>query len=295
MRKKLEYIPPEAVELNLLAGSSLSIFILREDQNHALVSGNKWWKLKHNLAAAAAAGHETLLTFGGAYSNHLYATAAAAQEMGFKSIGVVRGERTVPLNQTLSFAEKQGMHLEYVNREHYRHKTETDFIESLKDKFGDFYLIPEGGTNELAIKGVEEWGSQLLKNHDFDYLILPVGTGGTIAGLINALPQKKIIGISSLKGGSFLQREIQQWLKTDSKNWQIETSFHFGGYGKVNRQLIDFITRFESDHGIPLDPVYTGKMMFGSLELIKRGAIENNSKILVLHTGGLQGRAGFNF
>jgi len=126
------------VELNLLAGSSLSIFILREDQNHALVSGNKWWKLKYNMAAAAAAGHETLLTFGGAYSNHLYATAAAAQEMGFKSIGVVRGERTVPLNQTLSFAEKQGMHLEYVNREHYRHKTETDFIESLKDKFGDF-------------------------------------------------------------------------------------------------------------------------------------------------------------
>ncbi|MCB0486968.1 MAG: 1-aminocyclopropane-1-carboxylate deaminase/D-cysteine desulfhydrase [Cyclobacteriaceae bacterium] len=291
----MEYIVPKAVRLNLLAESSQAVSILREDQNHALVSGNKWWKLKYNLEAAAAAGCDTLLTFGGAYSNHLYATAAAARELNIKSIGIVRGERTLPLNPTLSFAERQGMRLVYIDREQYRHKADEGFIKSLKDQFGEFFLIPEGGTNELAIKGVEEWGLILARNHDFDYLILPVGTGGTIAGLINALPQKKIIGFSSLKGGSFLNRDIEPWLKNNLRNWRVETSFHFGGYGKVNGQLIDFITHFELQHEVPLDPIYTGKMMFGLIELLKSGAFEGNSKILALHTGGLQGRSGFNF
>ena len=273
----------------------ISITVKREDLNHPTVSGNKWWKLKYNLEQALKGKYNTVLTFGGAYSNHIYATAAAAKECGLRSIGVIRGEKVKPLNPTLTFAESMGMHLHYVTREMYKTKNNPEFIQSLEDEFGQFYLIPEGGTNALAIQGCEEWASQLIDQIDFEYRCLPVGTGGTIAGMVNIIRSKKIIGFSSLKGGSFLTDEIFRWINQTGNNWEIETRYHFGGYGKVNEELIRFIKSFEAEHQIPLDPIYTAKMMYGIIDRIKKNKFKKGAKILVLHTGGLQGRAGFNF
>ena len=273
----------------------ISITVKREDLNHPTVSGNKWWKLKYNLEQALKGKYNTVLTFGGAYSNPIYATAAAAKECGLRSIGVIRGEKVKPLNPTLTFAESMGMHLHYVTREMYKTKNNPEFIQSLEDEFGQFYLIPEGGTNALAIQGCEEWASQLIDQIDFDYLCLPVGTGGTMAGMVNIIRSKKIIGFSSLKGGSFLTDEIFRWINQTGNNWEIETRYHFGGYGKVNEELIRFIKSFEAEHQIPLDPIYTAKMMYGIIDRIKKNKFKKGAKILVLHTGGLQGRAGFNF
>ena len=274
--------------------SKVRLLIKREDQNHPFVSGNKWWKLKYNLEEALRAGHTTLLTFGGAYSNHIYATAAAARELGLKSIGIIRGEETLPLNSTLSFAKASGMKLHYVSREVYRNKTDASFIEQLHNQFGGFYLIPEGGTNELAVKGCAEFARQLMSEVDFDYLCLPIGTGGTIAGMIEGVDEsKKIIGFSSLKGGAFLEDEIRRY--TAKKNWQLVYDYHFGGYAKVTNELTEFMNEFEKQFNIPLDPIYTAKMMFGILDLIRKNFFKSGSTILVIHTGGLQGRGGFNF
>lgn len=271
----------------------IRLLIKREDQNHRFVSGNKWWKLKYNLEDAVMYGQTTILTFGGAYSNHIYATAAAANELGLKSIGIIRGEETHPINPTLSFAKASGMKIHYVSREVYRNKSTSSFIEQLHDQVGDFYLIPEGGTNELAVKGCAEFAKQLSKDVDFDHLCLPVGTGGTMAGMIEGLDEsKKIIGFPSLKGANFLENEIKKY--TLKKNWQLVYDYHFGGYAKVTNELISFMNEFEKQFNIPLDPIYTAKMMFGIMDLIKKKFFEPGSTILMVHTGGLQGRAGFN-
>jgi 1-aminocyclopropane-1-carboxylate deaminase/D-cysteine desulfhydrase-like pyridoxal-dependent ACC family enzyme len=268
------------------------LIVKREDQNHPFVSGNKWWKLKYNLAEAVNEDHDTILTFGGAYSNHLYATAAAANELGLKSIGIIRGEETLPLNDTLAFAKACGMELHYVSREAYRNKAVPSFIEQLHKQFGDFYLIPEGGTNELAVKGCAEFATELKTEVDFDYLCLAVGTGGTIAGMIEGLDAtKNILGFPVLKGAEFLEEEIRKY--THKNHWQLMYDYHFGGYAKTNPELMNFLRLFEEEHHIPLDPVYTAKMMFGVFDLIKKNFFPRGSKILALQTGGLLGRGGF--
>ena len=279
----------EELKSQIFEQSEVRLIIKREDQNHPFVSGNKWWKLKYNLEEASKARQTTLLTFGGAYSNHIYATAAAAQELGLKSIGIIRGEETLPLNPTLSFAKASGMQLHYISREAYRNKTETSFIEQLQKQFGDFYLIPEGGTNELAVKGCAEFAFQLNGEVDFDYLCLPIGTGGTIAGMIEGLDEsKKVIGFPSLKGATFLEDEIRKY--TSKKNWQLVYDYHFGGYAKSSKELGEFVNQFEKEFNIPFDPIYTAKMMFGIMDLIRKNFFESGSTILLVHTGGLQGR-----
>lgn len=283
----------QEIKSQLFEQSGNRLFIKREYQNHPFVSGNKWWKLKYNLERALKTGQTTLLTFGGAYSNHIYATAAAAHELGLTSIGIIRGEETLPLNPTLSFAKASGMKLHYVSREAYRNKTEPSFIEKLHNQFGDFFLIPEGGTNELAIMGCAEFTKHLINEVDFDYLCLPVGTGGTIAGITEGLDEsKKIIGFPVLKGATFLEDEIRRY--TPKKNWQLNYDYHFGGYAKVTKELMEFIDQFERQFNIPLDPVYTSKMMFGIENLVKNKFFEPGSTVLAIHTGGLQGRIGFN-
>ena len=285
--------PFQQLSSNFLEKARVRVFIKREDLNHPLVAGNKWWKLKHNLEQAKQAGCRTLLTFGGAYSNHIYATAAAAGQCGFESIGIIRGEETLPLNATLAFAVAQGMRLRYVSREAYRTKTESGFIENLKSELGEFYLIPEGGTNSFAVKGCVEW-TEKLRAIEFDYLCLPVGTGGTIAGLIAGLPDKKVIGYSVLKYGESMKGQIQSLARECSgkefSNWRIEDGYHFGGYAKSNRALADFVRSFKEEHAIPLEEIYTGKMMFGILDGIKLGKFEPGSTLLAIHTGGLQGK-----
>jgi len=284
---------------DLAKSRRIKLLVKREDLNHPFVSGNKWWKLKYNLEQAVTQGYQMLLTFGGAYSNHIYSTAAAAQELGLKSIGIIRGEETLPLNSTLSFVKEAGMQLHYVSREEYKRKSEEYFIKNLHERFGDFYLIPEGGTNEFALKGCAEFGESLLNETEFDYLCLPVGTGGTIAGIICGLKGKKeVIGFSSLKG-SFLKDEVTQLISdysnTNYSNWRIEEAYHFGGYAKLTEELINFIKDFEKKNAIPLDQIYTAKMFYGVFDLIAQNYFKEGSTILLLHTGGLQGRAGSNF
>nr|WP_315159869.1 pyridoxal-phosphate dependent enzyme [uncultured Flavobacterium sp.] len=271
----------------------ITLEIKREDLLHPFVSGNKFRKLKYNVLQAKAENQSVLLTFGGAFSNHIAAVAYAGKEQGFKTIGVIRGDELrdkISENPTLSFAQECGMRFEFVTREAYRHKTEIAFIEQLQVKFGSFYLVPEGGTNDLAVKGCEEILTEL--DADFDFVCSAVGTGGTISGLINsALPHQKVLGFPALKG-DFLQDEIRNFVQ--NKNWELITDYHFGGYGKVTTEFIEWINWFYAQTGIPLDPIYTGKMVFGVMDLIQRNYFPPNSKILMIHTGGLQGIAGMN-
>lgn len=265
----------------------------REDLIHPFVSGNKFRKLKYNLLQAKTENQSTLLTFGGAYSNHIAAVAYAGKEKGFQTIGIIRGDELgdkIESNPTLKFAQECGMQFEFVSREDYRLKTDSAFLEQLENKFGSFYLIPEGGTNAFAIKGCEE----ILTQEDgiFDYVACAIGTGGTISGIINsAFRYQKILGFPALKG-DFLQDEIRNFVQNE--NWELITEYHFGGYAKVNDELIAFINWFFEQTQIPLDPVYTGKMVFGVFDLINKNYFPENSKILLIHTGGLQGIHGMN-
>lgn len=273
--------------------TSCALDILREDRVHSIVSGNKFRKLKYNLKAVLDGNFSSLLSFGGAYSNHIAAVAALGKEFKLETIGVIRGEELGShheLNPSLHFAEQCGMKLYFVSREVYRQKSEPAFIEELVARFGKFYMLPEGGTNELAIKGCEEI---LTSDHnDYDYICVSVGTGGTIAGLINASrPNQKVIGFSALKG-NFQIADIKKY--TTKSNYEILDSYCFGGYAKVNSDLIRFMNEFYSKTGILLDPVYTGKMMFGIIELLKAGYFSENSRILAVHTGGIQGITGMN-
>ncbi|MEN8885804.1 MAG: pyridoxal-phosphate dependent enzyme [Winogradskyella sp.] len=272
---------------------NIELYIKREDLIHPFISGNKFRKLKYNIVEAQAVKYQTVLTFGGAYSNHIAATAYACKISGLKSIGVIRGEELRPKineNPTLSFAQSCGMEFLFVTRTDYRKKTESEFIENLKKQFGDFYMIPEGGTNTLAVKGCEE----ILNNDDarYDFICTCVGTGGTISGLINtSSTEQKILGFTALKG-DFLNQDIRKF--ATNSNWDLHTDYHFGGYAKIKPELIAFINAFKADYGILLDPIYTGKMMFGIIDLIKKGYFSGNTKILAIHTGGLQGISGIN-
>ena len=281
-----------------LEAKNYQLFIKREDQIHPLVSGNKFRKLKYNLKEALDQKKTTLLTFGGAFSNHILATAIAGKSTGIKTIGMIRGdelgvdlEKTFASNSTLRNASKHGMQFDFVSRETYRNKTSIEFTEILQKKYGDFYCIPEGGTNSLAVKGCEE----ILTKEDsqFDYICSCVGTGGTISGIINnAKNHQKVLGFPVLKG-DFLENEILKYAKKQ-ENWELNNDYHFGGYGKYSDELIHFINRFKSQTDIPLDPIYTGKMMFGVLDMINKKRFPNGSKILIIHSGGIQGIAGFN-
>ncbi|RZJ64282.1 MAG: 1-aminocyclopropane-1-carboxylate deaminase/D-cysteine desulfhydrase [Flavobacterium sp.] len=277
----------------LLERDGIELFVKREDLIDPFVSGNKFRKLKYNLEQARLEGKSTLLTFGGAFSNHIAAVASAGKTARFNTIGIIRGEEIALVahqNPTLSFALQNGMQLEFINRENYRKKGEDAFVNALKLRFGDFYLLPEGGTNALAVKGCEE----ILTSADarFNYICSAVGTGGTLAGLSNSGGSaQKFIGFSSLKG-DFLADEVRKY--STKNNWEINTDYHFGGYAKVTSELVEFINRFNAENKIQLDPVYTGKMLFGIFDLIKKGYFPKGSKILAIHTGGLQGIAGMN-
>lgn len=279
--------------VNITFPNNIRLTVKREDLLHPHISGNKFRKLKYNILQAKLEGKTSLLTFGGAFSNHIAATAAAGKEYGFETVGVIRGEELVDKivdNPTLAFAKSCGMRFKFVTREAYRHKTDAHFVAGLHDEFGDFYLVPEGGTNALAVKGCEE----ILTPDDerFTHICCAVGTGGTISGLINsALPHQQVLGFPALKGAG-LQEEIAIFAK--NANWALVEEYHFGGYGKVTEELIAFINDFFVKTAIPLDPVYTGKLFFGVIDRINKGTFPENSDILLIHTGGLQGIAGMN-
>ncbi len=277
----------------LFSKNNIHVSIKREDLIHPIVSGNKFRKLKYNLLEAKNQKKTKILTFGGAFSNHIAAVAYAGQQNGFETVGIIRGDELfdkIQENPTLKFAQECNMKFEFVTRNQYQNKNDYEFLEYLKSKFGEFYLIPEGGTNELAIKGCEE----ILNYNDseFDYICVCVGTGGTISGLINSSNiNQKILGFPTLKG-DFLQNEIRTFVI--KSNWQLMNDYHFGGYGKINEELINFMNQFSSEFKILLDPIYTAKMVFGVIDLINKNYFPENSKILLIHSGGLQGIQGIN-
>jgi 1-aminocyclopropane-1-carboxylate deaminase len=288
----------EPVCLPELANKQVSLFVKREDELHPKISGNKYRKLAFNIEEAKRLGKTTLITFGGAFSNHILATAAAGKEFGFDTVGVIRGdelandlEKTLSSNDTLRTAKEMGMQFQFVSRSDYRLKMNPEFIDNLEKLFPNSYILPEGGTNDLAIKGCEDILED--KDSEYDYVCLSVGTGGTISGVINSSNfHQKVIGFPALKG-DFLIKEIEN-NKVNKQNWKLNLDYHFGGYAKINTDLITFINSFYERTGISLDPVYTGKLFFGIFDLIKKDYFPINSKILLIHTGGLQGIKGMN-
>ena len=302
--------PLQQLQSPLLEKAGIQLYVKRDDLLHPLFGGNKWRKLKYNLHQARKQGHDTLLTFGGAWSNHIYATAAAGRHFGFKTIGIIRGEKHTPLNATLSFAEACGMQLQYINRQEYRRKNQSAYREKLKQQFVNPYILPEGGSNSLAVKGCAEIVHEIAI--PFDVICCASGTGATLAGIISAIAaeqattkqtkqEKMAIGFSALKGGEFLAAEVAAFLnETDYSttgsvaDWHIESHYDFGGYAKIDDVLKQFMQQFETRYGITLDAVYTGKMFYGLFDLIKSGTFKPGTTIIAVHSGGLQGNKGFN-
>ncbi|MEP0986410.1 pyridoxal-phosphate dependent enzyme [Ekhidna sp.] len=287
-------LPTPIEELNhpLLEEKKIKLFVKRDDLIHPEIMGNKWRKLKYNLLKMKEEGKEAIVTMGGAFSNHIAATAAAAKEYGFNAVGIIRGnELGINSNHTLKLAHEKGMQLEFVDRETFRSCREDSSI--IQSQFPDHYFLPEGGTNELAIKGCEEIFTEIQQK--FDVIVTPVGTGGTFAGLVKATTQM-VMGVSALKG-NFITSEIRSLLAKHyiiNSNYEIISDYHFGGYGKIKPELIDFINWFKENFGILLDPIYTGKCFFAVWDMIKTDKFEKNLEIVLLHTGGLQGISGFN-
>lgn len=273
-------------------GISLKLF--RLDQLHPTIQGNKFFKLLYNLEYALE--HElAILTMGGPHSNHIYATALACQTENIPCYGIIRGTNFKYLSPTLENAQALGMKLIYVDRETFREirdAGEVSQIDELKHLKGVYHFVPEGGSNELGIKGTEEILDNL--SLDFDYVFCPVGTGGTLSGIIRFLNgEKSVVGISSLRN-DYLLDSIKEMLKNDYSNWQLNFNYHFGGYAKWDDKLIEFINAFKAKNDISLDPIYTGKMMYGIQDLIQQHYFPKGATILAIHTGGLQGIEGFN-
>lgn len=284
--------PIQQISDQITEKAGIRLFVKRDDLIHPFVSGNKWRKLKYNLQEARERGSETLLTFGGAFSNHIYATAAAGAYLGFKTIGIIRGEdpgeRKSP---TLRFCEQQGMRLHYVSREEYKLRNSVEYINQLSRQFENSFIIPEGGTSEWALRGVREMTIEVESqlNQKPEYYAVAAGTGGTAAGILSS--GSDVLAFSALKGGSFLKNDILDLLGSNNKtgHLQLFTEYHFKGYARHTPELLDFIGRFKIEHSIQLEQVYTGKMFFGLYDLIAQGFFEKGSCVVAIHTGGLQG------
>lgn len=272
--------------------AGVQLYIKRDDLIHATVSGNKWRKLKYNLLEAQTRGERAVLTFGGAYSNHLYATAAAGNALGLKTVGIVRGlELEGKENATLQFCRRKDMELHFMTREEYRRRHSEAYLREIVARFGNPYLIPEGGTTELALKGVAEMVHEVKQQLGAipDYMATAAGTGGTAAGILSA--GADALAFSALKGGDFLKEDIHQLLKEYKQpgNLTLLTDYHFGGYAKWNGELLTFIRDFRAEFGIQLEQVYTAKMFYGLFDLLKKGYFKAGATIVAVHTGGLQG------
>ena len=292
------------VQIDTVNFQEFSLNVLRLDLIHPHYGGNKYFKLKYNLQEARNSGLLKILTFGGAHSNHIYSAAALCKEEEIGSIGVIRGEENlIEQSPTLQFALECGMKLHFITREKYKNKTNEYLTEELKQQFGGFYMIPEGGGNYEGVKGCTGILNEELKK--FDYIFCACGTATTFSGIkISSGPNQKIIGVSVLKGENKLIADANYWMnifgsekinagETRVINSTIINDYHFGGYAKYSKELIDFKSEFEKTYSIPLDYIYTSKLFFAVFDLIKQNKLDPGSKILIIHSGGLQGNKGF--
>lgn len=310
--RKMTVFPQQIALEQITLTDNVKLWVLRLDTIDPYAGGNKYFKLKYNLEEAKKQGHTKILTFGGAWSNHLAAMAAIVNgEKGMGVIAIVRGEEPKEYSGTLKFCKEKGVRLHFVSREDYRRKSEPEFIQELKNKFGNFYLLPEGGSNELAVKGCREILNYI--NIDFDYVCCPVGSGGTIAGIASGLKEyQKALGFPAIKDAKYLE-EIIYGLMTPLSPLgatsplipiaigrekpmhppDLQYEYHFGGFAKNTPELISFKKEFEKQNRFELDYIYTSKMFYGIYDLIKKNFFKPNSTVIAIHTGGLQGNKGF--
>jgi len=290
--------PLELIQLKLLEEADVQLYLKRDDLIHPLYGGNKIRKLKYNVQECLRQGKSALLTCGGAYSNHIIATAAYGKEFELKTKAIIRGDELLIDNPTLKDAAGLGMEFVFVSREMYRKIRETPELayELSHSDTNDFYFIPEGGTNQFSIRGVAELVDEI--EVPFDYIATPCGTGGTFAGLMQGIKNRpaKLLVFSALKNGAYIIDEVAALLKEDFDAGKVElftSDYIFGGYGKMKPELMDFVNSFKEQTGILLDPIYNGKMMFGLLDRISTGYFKKGSVIVALHTGGVQAWRGF--
>jgi len=281
------------IDDTVLERQHIELWIKRDDLLHPVISGNKWRKLKYILNHALSLGAETLVSMGGAYSNHLHALAYVGKALGIQTIGFIRGECPEILTPTLQDMQNWGMKLKFVSRSDYRLLRHYQGWQDLPGLKPGQYWIPEGGSQPLALAGIAELAGEITI--PYDILCVPCGTGTTLAGMIKVAPaHTSIIGFPALKNADFLRSDIEKLLTQAHGNWQLNLDYHFGGFAKTNAELIAFINDFEAKTGIPLEPVYTGKMLYALYDLIAKPSFKPGMKIIAVHTGGLQGNRGFN-
>ncbi|MFK7863951.1 MAG: 1-aminocyclopropane-1-carboxylate deaminase/D-cysteine desulfhydrase [Pseudohongiellaceae bacterium] len=296
-QSEFQAAPVEQVNCELLTAKSLRLRVLRLDKIHPQVQGNKWFKLRLNLASCLEQGLSRVISFGGAYSNHLYALAAAGGQLGLETVGVVRGELVEPFNPVLAYCQSQGMKLHSVSRSEYRQKLDPLFLKELQDKYGPAFIVPEGGSNQLGVQGCEEIATHLcnIAGEGPVTIALACGTGTTLAGVIQGLGKQQanhaVLGVSVLKAEGYIERQTKSWLTeatfSGKQSWYVSDSFHCGGYAKSSMELIEFIERFKEVSDIPLEPVYTGKLFFGLFSMIEADAFPPGSDLIAVHSGGI--------
>jgi len=288
------YSPTCKVNSVLLDRSGVSLSVKREDLLHPTISGNKWRKLKYNIKSALDNGVETIITFGGAFSNHIYATAAACNELGLQSVAIIRGDYDKE-NPTTMFAQQCGMDLRFIDRSSYREKENSEAAKNILSEYSNFMLIPEGGSNDLAEKGLHELSSEINET-DHDIIMVSAGTGSTATGILQQLDTDKELWVFSSLKSAYLEDEILS--KTDSsKHDQLKfiSCYHYGGYGKTPPELILFMNDFKIETNIPIDPIYNGKLIAGFYDMASRAQLDTTSSYLWIHTGGLQGIGAYNY
>ncbi len=285
----------------VLGVSLANVSLLRLDQIGGHVPGNKSFKLRDYLVEAKRLAVPRVVSFGGCWSNHLHALAALGHQHGIETVGIVRGDETAQESAMLTDAKRWGMRVVHVSRQEYRRRNEVQYHQQLNDRFAPCVIIPEGGASVMGAKGCAGIAELIRRSvSQTKQIIVPVGTGTTLAGLAASLDASyEVVGIAALKGVTDLQVRVQQTLKalTTERHarWRILHDYHCGGFARVNQPLREFMLAFESVHGVQLDPVYTGKMLFAIQQLRARGQLGADTPLLAIHTGGLQGRRGYSW
>lgn len=288
-------LPSPISQLPGFHSNNIELFLKREDLIHPSYGGNKWRKLKYNLEAFKEGGFSEIATFGGPFSNHIAATAAVCQAKGIASVGIIRGTYTDEHNPTLLTASANGMKLIHVTKEAYKNKEQSDEIKMILEAYRQPYLIPEGGSNALALRGVGELIEELSsESPSYDHIVVAAGTGTTAAGIISRAKEAKVTVINVLKNAS-LKATIAGLLPENCTSWEVKEDYNFGGFARANDELILFINKFYTAYGIALDPVYNGKAMYATMDLVKKNYFLKGSRILYIHTGGNQGITAYNY
>lgn len=282
--------PIQEVKLELLDRQNVKLLVKREDLIHPTISGNKWRKLKGSLLSVKQDGYKGIITYGGAFSNHIHATAAAGQQFDIPTVGIIRGEYDEQ-NPTLQFAKQSGMKLHFVTRSSYRQKEHSAEVQEILKVFDNYLVVPEGGSSKLAMHGLTDLAGEIITLPNLDLITVSAGTGMTAAGIIKYQPRP--VDVFSALKSDHLKNEIVEL--SGKTSFSFNTDYHFGGYGKVDHELIDFINSFFTTTGIPLDPIYNGKAMYGIIDQIKTGKISSGTTVLHIHTGGLQGVGAYNY